>query len=58
MFENFNEMARHLLEEGYKDAAAVIGSASLESHLHRLAMKHGIQLSQTGRESKYKAQEG
>ena len=54
MFENFNEMARHLLEEGYKDAAAVIASVSLESHLHRLAVKHGIQLSQTGRDRSIK----
>ncbi len=42
MFESLNEMARHLLEEGYKDAAAVIGGTSLESHLQQLAIKNGI----------------
>jgi len=42
MFESLNEMARHLLEEGYKDAAAVIAGTSLESHLRQLCIKHGV----------------
>jgi len=44
MFESLNEMAKHLLEEGYKDAAAVIAGSSLESHLRQLCVKHGIPL--------------
>lgn len=42
MFENLSEMARHLLEEGYKDAAAVMAGSSLESHLHQLCTKHSV----------------
>lgn len=42
MFENLIEMAEHLVEEGYKDAAAVIAGASLESHLRELANKYGV----------------
>lgn len=41
MFENLIEMAKHLVEEGYKDAAAVIAGASLESHLRQLSNKYG-----------------
>jgi hypothetical protein len=44
MFENLIEMAEHLVEEGYKDAAAVIACASLESHLRELSTKNGISL--------------
>lgn len=44
MFENLNEMARHLLQEGYKDAAAVIAGASLESHLRQLSNKYGVSI--------------
>jgi hypothetical protein len=47
MFENLSEMAKHLLEEGYKDAAAVIAGSSLESHLHQLSMKHGVPINHT-----------
>ncbi len=47
MFENLIEMARHLLEEGYKDAAAVITGSSLESHLHQLCPKHGVPINHT-----------
>lgn len=41
MFESLIEMAEHLVEEGYKDAAAVIAGASLESHLRQLSSKYG-----------------
>ena len=37
-------MAEHLLEEGYKDAAAVIAGSSLESQLHQLSNKYGVPL--------------
>ena len=47
MFENLNDMAKHLLQEGYKDAAAVIAGSSLESHLHQLSIKHGVQVNHT-----------
>ena len=35
-------MAQHLLNEGYKDAAAVIAGSSLEAHLRQLCQKSGI----------------
>jgi hypothetical protein len=34
----------HLLDEGYKDAAAVIAGSSLEAHLRQLAIKFGVAL--------------
>ena len=42
VFADFLEMARHLLHEGYKDAAAVIAGSSLEAHLHQLCVRHGV----------------
>ncbi len=42
MFADFLEMAYHLLDEGYKDAAAVIAGSSLEAHLRQLALKASI----------------
>ena len=42
IFANFLEMAKHLLESGYKDAAAVISGSTLESHLRELCSKNGI----------------
>jgi len=42
VFTDFIEMSNHLLDEGYKDAAAVIGGSSLESHLRQLCNKNGI----------------
>lgn len=42
LFADFLEMAEHLLNEGYKDAAAVIAGSSLEAHLRQLAHKAGI----------------
>jgi hypothetical protein len=42
LFSDFLEMADHLLEEGYKDAAAVIIGSTLEGHLRQLAVKHSI----------------
>jgi len=47
LFADFLEMAQHLLDEGYKDAAAVIAGSSLEAHLRRLATKSSIALDQT-----------
>lgn len=42
LFGDFLEMASHLLDEGYKDAAAVIAGSSLEAHLRQLCIKNGI----------------
>ncbi len=42
LFADFLEMAQHLLNEGYKDAAAVIAGSSLEAHLRQLAQNAGI----------------
>jgi len=36
IFSDYLEMASHLLDEGYKDAAAVIAGSSLEEHLREL----------------------
>lgn len=44
LFSDFMEMASHLLSEGYKDAAAVIGGSSLESHLRQLCIKNSISI--------------
>jgi hypothetical protein len=42
LFGDFLEMAQHLLDEGYKDAAAVIAGSSFEAHLRRLCDKSGV----------------
>lgn len=44
LFADFLEMSQHLLDEGYKDAAAVIAGSSLEAHLRQLCTKAGIDL--------------
>jgi hypothetical protein len=44
LFGDFLEMSEHLLNEGYKDASAVIAGSSLEGHLKKLCDKHGISL--------------
>jgi hypothetical protein len=35
-------MSKHLLDQGYKDAAAVIAGSSLEAHLRQLCAKAGV----------------
>lgn len=42
LFADFLEMAQHLLNEGFKDAAAVIAGSSLEAHLRQLCQKNTI----------------
>ena len=44
LFGDFLSMADHLLNEGYKDAAAVIAGSTLEAHLRTLCEKHGINI--------------
>lgn len=42
IFNDFLEMANHLLSEGYKDPAAVMIGSALEEHLRFLCKKNGI----------------
>lgn len=44
VFSDFMEMAHHLIEEGYKDPAAVIAGAALESHLKQLCEKNSVEI--------------
>jgi hypothetical protein len=43
IFTDFIEMAEHLLEEGYKDSAAVIIGGVLEEHLRQLCIVNDIE---------------
>jgi len=52
LFADFLEMAQHLLDRGYKDAAAVIAGSTLESHLRHLAGKVGLAVSSGGKPRK------
>lgn len=49
VFGDFLEMASHLLEGGYKDAAAVLTGGTLEVHLRKLCNRYGIDTSPDGR---------
>ncbi len=42
VFADFLEMADHLLDEAYKDAAAVLTGGVLEEHLRKLCQKNGV----------------
>jgi hypothetical protein len=42
VFSDFLDMAQHLLDEKYKDAAAVVAGSTLEAHLRALCQKHGV----------------
>jgi hypothetical protein len=42
VFAGYLEMAEHLLNEGYKDAAAVLIGATLEDSLRKLAVKRSV----------------
>ncbi|SDS97599.1 hypothetical protein SAMN05216490_2215 [Mucilaginibacter mallensis] len=42
LFSDFLEMSQHLLDEGYKDAAAVMIGSVLEEHLRQLCKTNGI----------------
>jgi hypothetical protein len=44
IFSDFLEMASYLLDEGYKDAAAVMIGSTLEEHLRQLCSNVGIAL--------------
>ena len=43
IFGDFLEMGDHLLERGYKDAAAVVTGSTLEAHLRQLCQKFKIE---------------
>jgi hypothetical protein len=42
LFDDFLEMSEHLLDQGYKDAAAVSAGGVLEEHLRKLCERLGI----------------
>jgi len=42
LFDDFLEMSEYLLNEGYKDAAAVMFGGVLEGHLRKLCLKYSI----------------
>lgn len=44
LFSDFLDMAKHLLEQGYKDAAAVMIGSVLEEHLRQHCLRHSIDL--------------
>jgi hypothetical protein len=46
LFADFLEMAEHLLENGYKDPAAVMIGSVLEEHLRRMAEGQGVAITQ------------
>ena len=59
IFTDFLEMAGHLLEESYKDPAAVMIGSVLEEHLRQLCAKNGVDTTipdaKTGRDVPKKA---
>jgi hypothetical protein len=44
VFSDFLEMGEHLLEEGYKDAAAVMIGSVLEEHMRQLCATHKVEI--------------
>jgi hypothetical protein len=52
VFDDFLDMAAHLLDLGYKDPAAVLAGGVLEQHLRRLCERHGIATDVNGKPKK------
>ncbi len=48
LFADYLDMAYHLQQSKYKDAAAIITGSTLESHLKNLSIKHGIDIESKG----------
>src|ERR1039458_6158196 len=48
IFADFLDMADYLLQQGYKDAAAVVVGSVLEEHLRKLAQKSGVAVVHSG----------
>ena len=49
LFGSFLEMAMHLLDNGYKDASAVLAGSSLEIHIKHLCMKNIVNTLRNGK---------
>lgn len=52
VFTNFLDMAEHLLEEGYKDASAVMIGTTLETHIKNLAIKNQVDITKKDQRDK------
>ena len=52
VFADFLEMAAHLLEQGYKDPAAVLAGGVLEEHLRALCVARALKTVMAGRPKK------
>lgn len=52
LFADFLEMAEYLLDQGYKDAAAVLVGGVLEEQLRKMCIKNGISVLSGGRPKK------
>jgi hypothetical protein len=52
VFSDYLEMAEHLLNEGYKDPAAVLVGSTLEVHLRELCISEGIDIETTNSKGK------
>jgi hypothetical protein len=52
LFADFLEMAEHLLQQGYKDSAAVLIGGVLEEQLRKLSVQNGIATMSSGRPKK------
>ena len=52
VFGDYLEMAIHLLDNDYKDAAAVLTGGTLEVHLRKLCSKHSISAERSGKAKK------
>lgn len=47
VFSDYMEMAEHLLNEGYKDPAAVLIGSTLEVHIRELCISNGVDIETT-----------
>ncbi len=52
IFSDFLEMASHLNDNGYKDAAAVLAGSTLESHLKKLSIKNALPIKESDKSIK------
>ncbi len=52
VFGDYFEMAMHLLDNDYKDAAAVLTGGTLEVHLKNMCSKHSISTERNGKAKK------
>ena len=52
VFDDFLEMAEHLMELGYKDPAAVLIGSVLEQHLRKLCLRASIDTESNGKPKK------